>query len=197
MFLALNMGTLKALIFHNPPTTCHVPSFTCHSLGFSRSSRLKAHSVKELTGVCEVAAELGFACKLGHPQNRDPYIIHLNIAWQMVVYLHFGGKSNMFQMVAKWRSFKEPCKTEVLLGPGKGSKAVRTKTDSPSQKVGCHLPAVTGLPRRMSHMLISMVLGAKLKCFSQGQGPFFRAPQVSLPAKHSAWKSLVFSGGSS
>ena len=40
--------------------------------------------------------------------NKDPYIIHLNIALKMVVSLYFGVEKAVFQMVAKWRSFKEP-----------------------------------------------------------------------------------------
>ena len=34
----------------------------------------------------------------------------------MVVSLYFGGKSHMFQMVAKWRSFKEPCSSTRAYG---------------------------------------------------------------------------------
>ena len=42
-------------------------------------------------------------------QNRDPYIIHLNIALYMVGSLYFGGKSHVSN--GQSVSFKEPCKT--------------------------------------------------------------------------------------
>ena len=39
--------------------------------------------------------------------NRDPYIIQLNIALQMVVSIYFAGKSNVLN--GQNVSFKEPC----------------------------------------------------------------------------------------
>ena len=39
--------------------------------------------------------------------SRDPYIIHLNIALQLVVSLYFGGKSHVSN--GQHVSFKEPC----------------------------------------------------------------------------------------
>ena len=44
-------------------------------------------------------------------RNRDPYIIHLNIALQMVVSLYFGGTSHVSN--GQNVSFKEPCVTAL------------------------------------------------------------------------------------
>ena len=51
--------------------------------------------------------------------SRDPYIIHLNIAtckWWFPVILVFK-KPHVTQMVARWRSFKEPCSESCFFQP--------------------------------------------------------------------------------
>ena len=50
--------------------------------------------------------------------NRDHYIIHLNIALQMVVSLYLGGKSHVSN--GQHVSFKEPCTSKRFIGLGVG-----------------------------------------------------------------------------
>ena len=44
--------------------------------------------------------------------NRDPYIVHLNIALSMVVSLYFGGKSHASN--GQNVSLKEPCQSGMI-----------------------------------------------------------------------------------
>ena len=81
--------------------------------------------------------------------NRDPYIIHLNIALYMVVSLYFGGKSNMFQM-GKMYLLRSPAKP-----PDHFETAKWIPREPRGHEMDGHQAQVQGLDLRIRRMDVS------------------------------------------
>ena len=71
--------------------------------------------------------------KPGLSLNRDPYIIHLNIALEIVISFYFGGKSCV----------SNGCKMYLLRSPAKGKSFLETRA-SIGETYCCPLPRQVG-----------------------------------------------------